>query len=454
MIPAERARRSWLDIAVPALLVIGTAATRLPRLSTPRAFVFDEIYYAPDSAEMLRRGVEKGGVVHPPGGKWLIATGVRLFGFTPFGWRIAALVCGCLIVLLTYIAARQFVPGRWIPAVAAAAVALDGIAFTTGRTAHLDVFLALFTMVAITCTLVALRDPENERRLKWCTAGAGVSLGLGLTVKWSAGFLLLGVLLAFLWLRAKQPVRPGHGKRVLATVLALTVLPVGVYLAAYTPWIVNFDKTYIHIVRCKNNGECSEDLLTRIRLFIRDQDRIRDFQQSSLQENNSNADASWKWVNQSHPSTLFRKTCRTEFGQAPDDLADESCAGAADGDITEIVSVANPVVWFAAMGAGVVLLWRVVRRRDRVAFFLLAFGLYQWLPWAINPRHSYTFYLAPLIPAIALWLAAVFRDKPFKWIAPVFAVLAVAAFAFYYPIWSAKPMSPDQIRAREYWRAY
>ncbi|MEY2431693.1 MAG: dolichyl-phosphate-mannose-protein mannosyltransferase, partial [Acidimicrobiaceae bacterium] len=69
--------RSWLDIAVPAVLVAGTAATRLPRLSTPRAFVFDEIYYAPDAAELLRRGVEKGGIVHPPGGKWLIALGIR-----------------------------------------------------------------------------------------------------------------------------------------------------------------------------------------------------------------------------------------------------------------------------------------------------------------------------------------------------------------------------------------
>ena len=71
-------RRRWLDIAVPAALVIGTAATRLPHLSTPRAFVFDEIYYAPDAASILRNGVEQGGVVHPPGGKWLIAGGIRL----------------------------------------------------------------------------------------------------------------------------------------------------------------------------------------------------------------------------------------------------------------------------------------------------------------------------------------------------------------------------------------
>ena len=454
MTAVETRRRSWLDVAVPTLLVAGTAATRLPRLSTPRAFVFDEIYYAPDAAEMLRRGVEKGGVVHPPGGKWLIAIGIRLFGFTPFGWRFSSLVAGCLIVLLTYIAARQFVSGYWIPAVAATAVALDGVAFTTGRTAHLDVFLALFSMIAITCTLVALREPARRRRVHWCMLSAGAALGLGLTVKWSAGFLLLAVLLAFIWLRARQPAEPGHGLRILGTVVALTVLPVGVYLAVYTPWIVNFDKTYIHLVRCRNNNECSESLTERVRLFIRDQDRIREFQQGSLQENNSNADVSWKWVNQSHPSTLFRKTCRAEFQQAPDDLADESCAGAKDGDITEVVTVANPVVWLTAMGAGLVLLFQVVFRRDRTAFFLLAFALYQWLPWILNPRHTYTFYLSPLIPAVALWLAFAFRHKPFKWLAPAFVVLTVAAFAFYYPIWSAKPMSPDQIRAREYWLAY
>ncbi len=106
------------------------------------------------------------------------------------------------------------------------------------------------------------------------------------------------------------------------------------------------------------------------------------------------------------------------------------------------------------MAAGLVLVWRVVFRRDRVAFFLLAFGLYQWFPWAINPRHSYTFYIAPLIPPLALWIVAVLDQRPLRKLAPVFAVLTVAAFAFYYPIWSGTPMSPDQIRAREYWRAY
>jgi dolichyl-phosphate-mannose--protein O-mannosyl transferase len=446
--------RSWLDIAVPTALVVGTAATRLPRLSTPRAFVFDEIYYAPDAAEMLRRGVEKGGVVHPPGGKWLIATGIRAFGFTSFGWRFAALVCGCLIVLLTYYAARQFVSGHAIPALAAGAVALDGIEFTTGRSAHLDIFLALFTTAAITLTLVAMRDPSRHRRVHWCMVGSAVAIGLGLTVKWSAAFLLLAVLLAFVWIQAREPAHPGQRRRIFTTVLVLTLLPVAVYLAVYVPWIVNFDKTYIHLTECTRNQDCGDALTDRIRLFYKDQQRVREFQQNSLQDTNSNADLSWKWVNQTHPSTLFKKTCISGLEQAPDNLADDACTGAAPGDVMEIVAVANPVVWFVGMAAGLVLLWRVAFRRERLAFFLLAFGLYQWLPWALNPRHSYTFYLAPLIPPIALWIAAVFGRRPFKWGAPLFAALVVAAFVFYYPIWAGVPMSPNEIKSREFWTAY
>ncbi len=169
--------RRWVDIAVPTALVAGTAATRLPYLSTPRAFVFDEIYYAPDAASILRNGVEQGGVVHPPGGKWLIAGGIKVFGFTSFGWRFAALVAGCLIVLLTYVTARQLVRGHVIPALAAGAVALDGVSFTTGRVGMLDVFLALFTMLAVTFTVFALRHPENQRRVNWCRCGRGSVVG-------------------------------------------------------------------------------------------------------------------------------------------------------------------------------------------------------------------------------------------------------------------------------------
>jgi dolichyl-phosphate-mannose--protein O-mannosyl transferase len=447
-------KRSWLDIAVPAALVIGTAATRLPYLGTPRAFVFDEIYYAPDAASILRFGVERGGVVHPPGGKWLIASGIRVFGFTPFGWRIAALVAGCIIVLLTYVTARQLVRGHFLPALAGAAVALDGVSFTTGRVAMLDVFLALFSTCAITCTVVALKHQDDPRTVKWARWGAAASLGLGLTVKWSALYLLIAVLLAFLWVVARQPKGKKQGRAVLATVLMLTVVPAGIYALSYVPWVVHADRTYQHLVDCRNDNDCSLSLQNRLRQLIEDQNRVLQFQLSSKQDNNSNAAPAWQWINQHHPTIMFRQTCGSGLNQAPDDLADKACSGAGDGKVMEIVTVANPIVWFTAMGAGVVLIGLVIWRRDLTLLFLLLAGTYQWVFWAVNDRHSYSFYIAPLIPVFALWIAVAFAQRRLRWLAPVFAVLLVASFIFYYPIWAGRPLTPDQLRAREYWLAY
>jgi 4-amino-4-deoxy-L-arabinose transferase-like glycosyltransferase len=318
----------------------------------------------------------------------------------------------------------------------------------------LDVFLALFMTLAVTFTVFALRQPANERRVNWCRWGAALSLGFGLTVKWSAAYLLLAVLLAFLWVNAKQPKGRRQARAVLTTVLLFTAVPAAVYALAYVPWIVNADKTYQHIADCRNDNDCSLALTNRIRQLVEDQNRILEFQRSSKQDTNSNAAPAWEWVNQHHPTVMFRTQCESAFNQAPDDLADRACSGAGDGKIMEIVTVANPVVWFTALGAGVVLVVLTIRRRDMTMLFLFLAGAYQWLFWAVNDRHSYSFYMAPLIPVFALWIAIVFAQRWFRYLAPAFAVLVVAAFVFYYPIWAGRPLTPDQARAREYWLAY
>jgi dolichyl-phosphate-mannose--protein O-mannosyl transferase len=170
-----------------------------------------------------------------------------------------------------------------------------------------------------------------------------------------------------------------------------------------------------------------------------------------LQDNNSNSAPAWKWINQRHPTILYRKTCITALAQAPADENDAACAGASNRQIVEYVTVANPVLWFGGLAAALVLLWRAIWRRDLIALFLLLAVVHQWFPWAISPRHAYSFYLAPLIPGFALWVVYACSRRPFRWVAPIFAVLLVAAFAFFYPIWAGTPLSPSQLHAREYW---
>jgi 4-amino-4-deoxy-L-arabinose transferase-like glycosyltransferase len=306
----------------------------------------------------------------------------------------------------------------------------------------------------MTCTLIALRDPTNQRRMPWCQWGAAIALGLGLTVKWSAGFTLIAVMLAFVWMHTRTRVRAHRGREVLATILIFALVPIGIYFVAYVPWMVNIDKTYAGIIECKTKGNCSPSIVERFTLLYHDQDRVREFQQDLGSHGNSNANPTYEWLNQTEPSTLFRKTCLAQVKAAPDNLNDEACKGASDGHIMEIVTVANPIMWFTALGAGLVLLWLALRRGDMTAAFLLVLGGYQWFFWLVNSRESYSFYIAPLVPPMALWIAYAMVRKPWRYLAPVFAVLLVAAFVFYYPIWAGIPLSPDMLRLREFWRAY
>ena len=117
--PADRLRGWLVTLVVTAIAFV----TRLPGLGYPNTLVFDETYYAKDAYSLLRFGYERNWpdkanaqvvagqvdvmqqtaefVVHPPVGKWLIAIGEQLFGMNSFGWRVAPLVFGTLLVLVS-----------------------------------------------------------------------------------------------------------------------------------------------------------------------------------------------------------------------------------------------------------------------------------------------------------------------------------------------------------------
>jgi hypothetical protein len=276
-------------------------------------------------------------------------------------------------------------------------------------------------------------------------------------------------LIGFIAVHIRRPARERQGRAITRTVLMLTVVPALVYVACYIPWMVQIDKTGAGYVECVDHNHCSFSLLDRLVMFKDDQQRILKFHTGLLSDNNSNADFAWRWINQGKPAVLFRKICVKELQLAPPELNDHACDGATPGDTMEIVTVANPVVWYAGLVAGVVLIIKVVRRGHIAALLLLLFFFYQWFPWLIDPfaikdailsgqwhdvlqqRRAYSFYLSGMIPVLAVFPAIALDHKRVRWLGYVLAAATIAAFAYYLPIWSGHPMSPDQIKSREYW---
>ena len=105
---------------------------RLWNLDSPKGKIFDEIYYATNAESLLQNGIEidsKSGlaqfIVHPPTGKWLIASGIKLFGYNEFGWRFAAAIIGSISIILMYFTAKKLFNNKLLSVFAAALISLD-----------------------------------------------------------------------------------------------------------------------------------------------------------------------------------------------------------------------------------------------------------------------------------------------------------------------------------------
>ena len=106
---------------------------RLWHLGQPKGYIFDEVYYAKNAHSLALHGVEindKGMadfIVHPPVGKWLIAIGIKAFGYNEFGWRVSSAVIGSLSIALIYLVAKRLFNRPLISSSAAILTLADGL---------------------------------------------------------------------------------------------------------------------------------------------------------------------------------------------------------------------------------------------------------------------------------------------------------------------------------------
>ena len=205
---------SWLLTGVITLLAFGI---RFPGLARPPSILFDETYYAkeawsvlhfgyakawPDNANtLITQGITNGwldrsdSVVHPQMAKYLIAIGEWIFGMNSFGWRFMSCVCGCLLVAATIRLARRLSRSTMIGALTGFLLCVDGLSYVMSRIALLDVFQAMFTVMAVAC-VVADRDWFRNRLARYLVRHKLTNLGgkFGPIVLWRPWRLAAGIL--------------------------------------------------------------------------------------------------------------------------------------------------------------------------------------------------------------------------------------------------------------------
>jgi dolichyl-phosphate-mannose--protein O-mannosyl transferase len=458
--PADRARRvlhaAWI---VPLALVLVAGGLRFHRLSEPDRIYFDEVYYAQDGAQLLDRGVEEGFVVHPPLGKWLIAGSIAALGDTPLGWRAGMALAGTLTVAMTYLAGLRLFRRRGIAALAAFLVAVDGLAFTMSRIAMLDALLALLVVTAFWLLLLDRDEqwaglprepadradarplPRRPHRYRWL---AGLVLGLAVATKWS-GLLAIGgaglfVLASELAFRKRTTGRwlTSWPRLVVSGMASLVLLPALVYLVSYAGWFANFPSTRPGERLCPDGAQtCTIGLPQKLGEWATEQSAIAGFH-DDLDATHAYRAPATTWPLMQRPVAYYYESC-TEQARAKKAEEGEECA-VAEGNVAEILGLGSPAIWWLAVLSYPWLAWAAVRRRSWAAGAIGLFLLAQYLPWLAASRPVFLFYMTPVVPFIALGLAAAAGDArrhaAGRWVPGAVAALALVAFVFWYPLWS------------------
>jgi len=458
---------SWV---ITALIVAIAAILRLSGLSSPKGYIFDEVYYPTDAWDMLQHGVEwdeksdgPAYVVHPPLGKWLIALGEKVFGNNELGWRFPAAIAGTLMVLILIRVAYRLFHSIVLAGVAGLLMTLDGFHLVLSRTSLLDIFLGLFVLATFAALVLdrdhyrrrwlrALErgyDPVTARRLPWVfpwwLLASGMLFGLACGVKWSALFFApFFALLVIVWrVQARRSAgvrRPLLGGVLgdLGYLLLSFLLSIIFYLATWTGWFVT-DTGYFRHYR-EANGLSEPPILGALLNLMHYHSEAYNFH-SGLTDRHVYQSWPWQWLLLGRPVAFY--------WNGNGNCGAPSCAA-------EILLLGTPILWWSFIPALGALVWFGVARRDWRAFAIgtgVVAGLLPWFYFAVaDGRTMFSFYVLPALPflilAVAYALGAIMtppagmvtgagrtdRQLIGTIVVGVYVLLVALCFAYFYPV--------------------
>lgn len=439
------------------------ALLRLPYLGQPHAIIFDETYYVKDSLALLSFGHERkvvegadaillasngetfqsiftdaaSYIVHPPLGKWVIASGEAIFGATPFGWRIAIAILGILSVLLTARIARRLTNSNFIGTVAGLLLALDGLHIAMSRTALLDTSLSFFTLCAFGFLIID-RDSANSRSSKNWRWAMVIALGFACATKWSGIYFAAAFgILMLVWDYERRSKRlEGFSVWFVKDFLPALLMPlviIAVYISSWVGWFRSAGGWNRNWAQENNANSWVPDSLVSLLHYHKDMLSFH----THLVTPHSYASNPWSWPLMIRPTSFYYETNPT-------------CG--ADKCSQEVIPLGNPLIWWAgAFALGVIVYFAVARRHRASLPIAVAFAA-GWVPWLFfSARTSFSFYSVVYIPytvmalALTLYFAnqSVQSDKPIAWRWPTLSFLIVCAIltAFFYPILTGHSIS-------------
>ena len=417
----------------PILIALASFVLRIINLGIPKGFVFDEVYYVDGARDFLKYGVEVDGsnpefIVHPPVGKWLIASGIKLFGDNEFGWRFASAVFGTLLILLFARLVHVLFYSPLLTALGAALMALDGLLLVHSRTALLDLFLTFFTLLGVLLW--------HRNRHIW----AGVAFGLAIGCKWSGIYFvaIIGLIAVYRILVASDIRKTS--KPFVAKFAQYGLLPVFVYTLTWAGWFVS------------DRGWSRQWSKNPFISWLHYHQEMLNFH-TGLTEKHPYQANPWSWLVMGRPTSFFYAT--------PKNCNAKDCA-------QEVLALGTPILWWIGTVsiAVVVGYWikSLINYRIDSAANIVVLGITAgYLPWfAMQQRTVFSFYaiiIEPFLILAIVYCAKLVLDSGLK---PAISqsivggafTLIVLCFLFFLPLYTGQVMTYEDWHLRMWFESW
>ncbi|MCL2456478.1 MAG: glycosyltransferase family 39 protein, partial [Defluviitaleaceae bacterium] len=194
---------------------------------------FDEIYH-PRTGYEFAHGLPVYETTHPPLGKVFMAASIKIFGMTPFAWRLPGVLFGIFMIPLLYAFARKILKSNNFALFAAFVFTFDFMLFSHTRLATIDTFVTFF-VIAMYFFMYCYTKKNSLLTLTLC----GAAMGLAIASKWQGVYGAVGLPILFfpelykIYLRDKK-----YAMKTFFSCFAIFIaLPIAIYILSYVPFL-------------------------------------------------------------------------------------------------------------------------------------------------------------------------------------------------------------------------
>ena len=411
---------------------------------------FDEVYFARAAEDYANHQIPNERT-HPPLGKLIEATGIAIFGETPFGWRIMGVVFATLMIPLMFLLGKKLF-GTWIGGFSAAfLLSFDFMHFTMARIGTVDTYVVFFSLLS---QLFFLYYFMNVVKIGFRKSSvlplflAVIFFALGFSTKWFILYSALGLMTLLVAVRFKDlaKLKASLSDKYVAFFNYPALLLVGfigvavlIYFLSYIPDMLAGD-SFPTIVRLQFS--------------------MYSFH-SSLTTTDSFSSVWWTWPFMVNPGGNGPRWF--DISYLPNNV------------VSTISVFGNPAVWWIGFALMIVLTERAIHGRelaknlwsrlskssvgnrisiragcwDITAIFIVVVFFFSWLPYVFISRVTYIYHFYLSVPllclAITYFINKYWNKRLGKVAAIAIFVAAIAMFVLFYPVISGAPTSTSYI---------